>query len=97
MSIVSFHGSCTQLSVARIRYAVKQHMFLFVYYVKLQLEINIGKFHHNFHVRQVNSLTNKLKTTVIIGQKPERQDKVLTEEKLDEIGAMLGRNLLSSA
>jgi hypothetical protein len=40
---------------------------------------------------------NKLKTMAVIGQNPERQHRVLTEEKLDEIGAMLGRGLLSSA
>jgi hypothetical protein len=34
---------------------------------------------------------SKLKAIVIIGQKPERLHMVLTEEKLDEIGAMLER------
>jgi hypothetical protein len=72
-------------------------VFLFAYYVKLQLEIKTGKCHHNFHIRQVNSLMRRLKTMAVIGQKPERQHRVLTEEELDEIGAMLGRGLLSSA
>jgi hypothetical protein len=33
---------------------------------------------------------SRLKTVVVIGQKPERQHRVLTKRRMDEIGAMLG-------
>jgi hypothetical protein len=38
---------------------------------------------------------SRLKTVVVIGHKRERYSRVLIEEELDEIGAMLGRGLLS--
>jgi hypothetical protein len=39
---------------------------------------------------------SRLKTMVVIGQKPKRQHRMLTEKELDKMGAMLGRGLLSS-
>jgi Fe2+ transport system protein FeoA len=76
-----------------VRYTLEQRVFLYDTYVKYG---SAGKCRRKFRGERVPSrqtihnLVNKLRTMgFLIGKKTKHKCRVLTEEKLDEIGARL--------
>jgi hypothetical protein len=80
-----------------VRYSLKQHVFMYVTHVKYGFARKCQrKFRRQFRYERVPSrqtvrnLVNKLRTTrLLIDKKQKHKRRVLTEEKLDDIGARL--------
>jgi transposase len=78
-----------------VRYSLEQRVFLYDTYLKYGSGGKCcRKFRRKFHDervpsrRTINNLVNKLRTTgLLIDKKTKHNHRVLTEEKLDDIGA----------
>jgi hypothetical protein len=99
MSSIShfFLISVSSLVCVMVRYTLEQRVFLYVTHVKYGSARKCRrKFWHKFRDERVPSrqtvhnLVNKLRTTgLVIDKKQKHTRRVLTEEKLDDIGARL--------
>jgi transposase len=80
-----------------VRYTLEQRVFVYDTYVKYRSAGKCQrKFCHKFcgervpSKKRIHNLVNKLRTTgFLIDKKTKHKRRVLTEEKLDEIGARL--------